>query len=158
MPIKSVKVKDMSAVDCDLKAMLAKHGLKSTKQRIAVLSVLQLNADPLTAEEIYIRLHDSAEECGNISLSTVYRVLDILGKSGLVSKDGLIDGGKALYELVTGMHRHNLICIKCHKTIPIEECCPISGLEKRLEDTTGYEISGHKLEIYGICPKCRCLC
>lgn len=145
----------MAFDNTDFKNILGKLGLKNTKQRVSVMEVLADSEVPLTAEQIYMRLHEgTCEECSSLSLSTVYRVLDLLVRKGVISKNGLIDGGKALYEVVTGMHRHNLVCIKCHKTIPIENC-PIGKLEKDLEKTTGFEISGHKLEIYGICPDCK---
>jgi Fur family ferric uptake transcriptional regulator len=116
------------------------------------MAVLFSSAVPLTADDIYIHIRDGGGE--KLSLSTVYRILDTLGQKEIVAKTGLIEGGKALYEIVSGVHRHNLICIKCHKLIPLGDC-PLGDFEKNLEDTTGFRISGHKFEIYGVCPDCR---
>lgn len=132
--------------------MLASKGIKGTKQRIAVLMELYSSPVPLTADDLYVKLHDANSD--NISLSTVYRVLDMFVKKNIAMKTGLLEGGKALYEIVSGMHRHNLICIKCHKMMSFSGC-PLEKLEKDLEVSTGYRISGHKMEIYGICPECR---
>jgi Fur family transcriptional regulator, ferric uptake regulator len=132
--------------------ILAAKGIKGTKQRIAVIEEMFSSAVPLTADDIYMRIHDSGGE--NLSLSTVYRILDTLVKNEIVAKTGLIDGGKALYEIVSGVHRHNLICIKCHRMMALGDC-PLGDYEKNLEETTGFRISGHKMEIYGICPECR---
>lgn len=56
-------------------------GLKNTKQRKAILSVLAQSGEPLTAEDIYIRLKVEHED---VSLSTVYRALAVyITPSGL---------------------------------------------------------------------------
>lgn len=132
--------------------ILAAKGIKATKQRMAVIEELFSSDVPLTADDIYLHIHDLGDE--NLSLSTVYRILDTLSKKEIVAKTGLIDGGKALYQIVSGVHRHNLICIKCHRMMSIGDC-PLSDFEKSLEDSTGFRISGHKMEIYGVCPECR---
>lgn len=132
--------------------ILASKGIKETKQRLAVLVELCNSDVPLTADELYLKA------CSNggskMSLSTVYRILDMFVKKEIITKTGLLEGGKALYEIVSGMHRHNLICIKCHRMMPFDGC-PIELLEKSLENSTGFSISGHKMEIYGVCPECK---
>lgn len=141
----------MSVDEGCYRELLNEKGIKGTRQRIAVMEALFTSSVPLTAEDIFLNIRDCIGE--NLSLSTVYRVLDTLSQKGIVTKMGLIEGGKALYEIVSGVHRHNLICIKCHKMIPLGEC-PLGEFEKGLEKSTGFCISGHKLEIYGICPQC----
>ena len=130
--------------------ILADKGIKSTKQRLAVMGELAENGAPMTAEEIFLRAHD---RCENLSLSTVYRILDVLCKNGMAARTVLTDGGKAVFELTTEGHVHNLICIKCHKVMPLEGCL-FARYENSIEESTGYKISSHKLEVYGICPKC----
>lgn len=132
------------------KSVLAKNGIKSTRQRTAVLKVLRRSDVPLTAEEIFLKIHGGAN---NLSLSTVYRILDTLMKNNLVSKSSLMEGGRTLFEATYDIHRHNLICVKCRRIIPICDC-PLTDYESGLERTTGYKITGHKLEVYGVCPKC----
>jgi Fur family ferric uptake transcriptional regulator len=142
------------------KDLLSRMGVKSTRQRLAVLEILGGSDRPMTAEELFLKIReDGAQELPaqafeNLSLSTVYRILDTLIKKSVVTKSGLMDGGKALFEMNSDVHRHNLICIKCHRIIPIEDC-PLSEYECSLARQTGYQISGHKLEVYGICPKCK---
>lgn len=132
------------------KAMLAGKCIKNTRQRLAVLGEIVSSGKPLTAEEIYLEVRD---RCDNLSLSTVYRILDAFCKKEIVTKSGLMEGGKALFEFVTDVHSHNLICIKCHSVVPLDGC-PLLSFENELAQSTGYSISGHRLEVYGICPNC----
>lgn len=134
------------------KKILSSKGIKATKQRIAVVEELYSARTPISADDIYMALRD--KESDNLSLSTVYRILDTFVKKDIIVKAGLMDGGKALYEMISDDHRHNLICLKCHRITPIDGC-PLADFEKNLESTTGFHISGHKMEIYGICPECR---
>lgn len=134
-----------------LRQMLAEKGIRATQQRISVLEALTASEVPLTAEQLFVSLHDNG---GDLSLSTVYRILDNFCEHGLVSRSGLMDGGKAMFEMVAGVHRHNLICIKCHRIFPLADC-PLKEYEASIAASTGFRISGHKLEVYGVCPKCR---
>ena len=46
-----------------------------------------------------------------------------------------------------------MICVKCKKMIPIDDC-PVKELEKIIADKTGFNITGHKFELYGECENC----
>ena len=140
----------MAENDNICKEELASKGIKCTKQRLAVICELGKSEVPMTAEEIFLKVHDC---CHNLSLSTVYRVLDVLCKSGMIIRSGLIEGGKAVFEITPEAHTHKLICIKCHNVTPLADC-PLAKYENDIEKSTGYRISSHKLEVYGVCPKC----
>lgn len=131
--------------------ILKNNGLKKTKHRQYVLQVLRECSQPVTAEQIYLKLMEKKDA---ISLSTVYRILDILISKKIVLKMNPLKEDKALFELNRRVHRHYLICIGCHKMLPIDDC-PLGDYEKRLAKRTGFEITGHNLEIYGICRECR---
>lgn len=130
---------------------LKNSGLKKTRRREDVLRVLEGSDRPLTAEEIFLALK---EQGADISLSTVYRVVDVLLEKEIVRKAGSDGNGRAVFELNRSVHRHYLVCLGCHKMIPMDGC-PLGDLEKRLERDTGFSVTGHSLEIYGYCRECR---
>jgi Fur family ferric uptake transcriptional regulator len=66
----------------------------------------------------------------------------------------VLGDNRALFELNRMVHKHYLVCLECKKMKAIE-CCPIEDYEKSLAKQTDYLISGHRLDIYGYCPKCR---
>ncbi len=127
------------------------NGIKNTKQRNLVFDVLKGEDRALTADEIYIKL---TEQENSISLSTIYRILDVFVSKGLILKTNTFNGKKSVYEINRMKHKHYLICTNCNKNIEINHC-PLEGLEKSLAKETKYKIVGHKLDIYGYCPECQ---
>ena len=91
------------------------------------------------------------------SFDRVYRTLSTLAEKGLVTKCVEPDG-KAYYSLAcsTGgnVHHHHLVCAKCKATIELDEC-PIEELNKKISSETGFVITGHSMELTGLCPKCQ---
>lgn len=124
------------------KEILSDVGLKCTKQRIMVMEVLSEAHSPMTAENIY-------EKVDGISLSTVYRIVEKLCEKGIVNKNTIRDSDKFYYEIVTGEHRHYAICTEC-KSIRYIDICPVHNTK-----IDNFTITGHKLEIYGHCDKCK---
>lgn len=129
----------------------AGSGIKNTRQRNAVFNVLKSQGGALTAEELYIKL---VEQETPISLSTIYRILNLFVSKGLAIKSVISNDKKAVYESSRIPYRHYLICTNCHQNIEIEDC-PLPGLEKSLAEETEYVIYGHKLDVYGCCPRCQ---
>ena len=127
--------------------LLRQAGLKSTKPRIEILKILEEANSPLTAEEIFSRLNNK-----DINLSTVYRTLNAFEESHLVKKE--INKNKENIFSLEGEDSHVLVCVKCHRTIPLKGC-PYHEANEELEKETGDVIEDHSTEIYGVCPDCQ---
>lgn len=130
--------------------ILTRKGCRFTKSRKAVVDMLEKAEVPITAEDIYISIKDQGAAA---NLSTVYRTLELMESKGLVEKV-LLNDGKARYKLTGDGHKHLLVCTNCHKTIALN-VCPLIALEKDIGEKTQYSITGHRLEIYGVCPECK---
>jgi Fe2+ or Zn2+ uptake regulation protein len=50
-------------------------------------------------------------------------------------------------------HHHHLVCSGCGKVVDFAGCA-LTDLEQRLLEETRFDISGHLLEFYGLCPDC----
>ncbi|HBM74591.1 MAG TPA: transcriptional repressor [Clostridiaceae bacterium] len=124
-------------------------GIKKTKQRESVLSVLEHAKKPLSAMEICSEVEKNDD---SIWLSTVYRVLELFVKKGLVIKTNVMNNDMSIYELNRFKHKHYAVCIKCHKIIEMYNC-PMDKFTPKLEDDD-FHIIGHNLEIYGFCKDC----
>lgn len=124
-------------------------GLRSSKNRDCIIEILSKSRVPISIEDIFYKVK---EKNSGISLSTVYRIIDKLIDLNIARKSAT-DGDKALYELAQNGHHHYIICTKCKK-MAILDSCPISELEQNISKETGFHITGHKYEIYGICYDC----
>lgn len=126
----------------EISKILSDVGLKCTKQRINVMEVLSRAKSPLTAENIY-------EMSEGMSLSTVYRIVEKLCEKGIVNKNTIQDSDKFYYEMSAGKHRHYAICLSCGG-MKYVDICPVHTPE-----IDNFTVTGHKLEIYGYCDKCK---
>lgn len=123
--------------------------LKNTRQRRAILALLEKSGGAVSAEELYEKMKP---EFPRIAVSTIYRNLERFEETGQIKRENLNDG--RLRFSLTAHHEHYLICTQCSRRIPLTDC-PLEELERTLSQQTGFLISGHSLTLYGTCPQCR---
>ncbi len=128
-------------------AQIKAAGFKVTKPRTVILAGIAKAAHPVSAEELFVLLQED-----QISLATIYRTLAHFTQKNLISRD-MSTEGIALYRLTQGAHHHYLRCQKCGERIVID-LCPLQYVEQEIAKETGYVITGHSLEMTGICPRC----
>jgi Fur family ferric uptake transcriptional regulator len=126
------------------------EGIKWTKQREIVLTVLENLCDPQRAAEIYLTTERSGQ---TVCLSTVYRILELYVQRGLVNKLNIMNQDTAVYEFNRLKHKHYAVCMRCRKIITLESC-PMNEFFQELGDND-FQILGHTLEVYGYCKDCR---
>ncbi len=112
--------------------------------------MLESSHAPVTAEEIAAQV---SHQVPGIALSTVYRNLDRMAEAGLVVRLVLEDG-VSHYESASAPHGHYLICSGCQRKIKLDHC-PLEEVSRQLENRTGFQIHGHDLRLYGVCPECQ---
>ena len=132
--------------------ILKEQGLSKFKPRLAVLNVMQENSGcHMSADEIYQYLLDHEHP---MSISTVYRVLSQLEKVGIVKKQNFsTERAKCFYELHDHQHHDHMVCIECrsiHEFIDLE----IETRQIEIAKNFGFELTDHKLNLYGICALC----
>ena len=135
-------------------------GYRLTVPRQAILETLHNASGHLSAEDIYISVHKVYPAIG---LTTVYRTLELLVRTGLVFKFDFGDG-RARYELSEGPqsmgHHHHLVCTGCGRIVDYrdfieEELDLLKKTEKGLSEKYNFEIMNHVIQFYGLCDKCR---
>ncbi len=85
-------------------------------------------------------------------MSTVYRILELFVKKGVIIKTNVMNNEKAVYELNRFKHKHYAICINCRKIIAMDNC-PMEKFTPKLEDEN-FHIMSHNLEIFGYYKDC----
>jgi Fur family ferric uptake transcriptional regulator len=131
--------------------LLKSNGLKNTKRRNSILEVLARTPQPITVDQVFLELQKN-DVC--INISTVYRILETLVSKGLVLKTNIIGENKSLFELNQMEHKHHFICIGCKKMFAVDDC-PFEQYGELIKAKMGFNVTGHKLEIYGYCRNCK---
>jgi len=88
-----------------------------------------------------------------IGLTSIYRALNLFESLGMVFK--IINGSSVKYKLCElEDHHHHIICKGCGNVVELN-FCDISDWSKKVTESTGYEVTDHQLNFYGLCKACR---
>jgi len=130
---------------------IVREGLKSTQQREVILDFFLSSHQHRSIEELYRALRVKHP---NIGYATVCRTLKLFAGSGIAREIHIGDGQTRYEHIVDGEHHDHLVCTRCGKIAEFENKT-IEKLQAAVADSHGFLIENHKLELYGLCAKCR---
>lgn len=134
-----------------LDAHLRREGLRATRQRDAVLEAFLACGAHVSVDELCERLRASHPSIG---AATVYRCMGLFVQAG-VAKERRFHEGRVRYEPGVGTSHHDhLICLACGDIQEFEDPT-IERLQDEVAGSRGFDVTYHRLEIYGLCPRCR---
>ncbi|MCF8033843.1 MAG: transcriptional repressor [Desulfarculaceae bacterium] len=131
-------------------AALRAAGQRVTPQRLAVLRVLAESHDHPTVETIYERV---SRDFPTTSLATIYKTLTMLKgleqvlELGFAHMSSRYDGRKP------SPHAH-AICVRCG-AIADPDIGPMESLAKDMAKRSGYKLTRHQIDFFGLCPQCQ---
>lgn len=120
-------------------------GLRMTGQRRTIAAVLEESDDHPDVEELYAR---ASKRDSGISLATVYRTVKLFEEAGILEKHEFRDG-RARYEDAERRHHDHLIDLETGDVIEFVDP-DIEALQEKIAEKLGYELKGHRLELYGV--------
>jgi len=120
---------------------------RHSKQRQLILGIVQNAADHPTADRIF---QIARKQMPTISLGTVYRNLQLLSETGLISSIRL-DDKSIHYDRSCASHFH-FVCRKCHH---VEDIPPDSKTTQQLHALTDHQVDNVHLQLYGVCRRCQ---
>ncbi len=129
---------------------ISSSGGRMTPQRTALLSIIQESSDHLDAEEIHRRARARGEK---VSLSTVYRTLDLLKRLGLVDELHLWDEHHH-YESRTSAEHCHLLCRACGGVTELSGVA-VQRMKALAARDNGFRIERAELEFEGVCEDCQ---
>ena len=127
------------------------NGLKYTKQREVLLQTLYNNSEHFTPEQLYLYIKERHPGL-NVGIATVYRSLNLLEESGMVTSISFGAQGKK-FELANKPHHDHMICRQCGVIVEFED----QIIEKRqlaIAKEHGFKLTGHIMQLYGVCSEC----
>lgn len=119
---------------------------KHSKQRDALIAILQSTDTHPTAEWVYEKMR---EQFPNVSLATVYRNLKHMIEIGIARE--LYTDNSSRFDANMSDHYH-FVCKKCNRLIdifPDKELCETARIK-----SMGFEIDRYDLSMYGLCKDC----
>ncbi len=122
---------------------------RMTRQRKVIMEALKHTTSHPTADEVYAIVRTKLP---NISLATVYRNLVLLTEAGLASKLEM-GGPPKRFDGRAATHCH-IRCLSCGKVDDLT-ADPAIDLRPAMRALSGYEVTGHRLDIVGYCPRCK---
>ncbi len=129
-------------------ALLRRHGMQVTAQRLAVLRAVS-GRPHSTADDIYNLVRG---EIGAISVQAVYDALAALSGKRLLRRIQPA-GSPARYEDRVGDNHHHLICRTCGRMVDVD--CAVGNTPcLTAADDSGYEIDEAEVVYWGRCPEC----
>lgn len=121
------------------------RGMRMTGQRRTIAKVIEDSEDHPDVEELFARA--SALDAG-ISIATVYRTVKLFEEAGILDKLEFGDG-RARYEDAERDHHDHLIDLATGEVIEFVDA-EIEALQERIAAKLGYDLRGHRLELYGV--------
>jgi Fur family ferric uptake transcriptional regulator len=133
----------------DIASRLSQKGYRMTPQRLMILEAIEGASGHVSAEEIY---QDIRKRYSSLNISTVYRTLELLKETGMVTETDMGDG-RVRFHSLGHEHHHHLVCSKCGKVIDLDESmlAPLTGM---LADKYGFRADLKHLAIFGRCKDC----
>jgi len=138
------------AADDEALEILRAQGKRITPQRSLLLQVIRESKGHLDADGVY-RL--ARQKDPSISLSTVYRNLNMLKELGLISELHL-DQEHHHYELRDATEHYHLICSNCGRVIEFDSPL-VEELMDRVSGEKDFLVERIHIDLVGLCAECR---
>ena len=124
-----------------------RRGLRLTNQRRLILAVLRAAESHPTAEWVHAEVR---KHLPRIGLGTVYRNLRLLARQELLTE---IHAGPSVRFDARRERHHHFTCSVCGRIYDLDE--PIdTRLDARVAVRTGFHVSHHRIDFYGVCGGC----
>lgn len=138
---------NMIAKNNDFATILRQSGYSVTLPRKTVYDALSAHAVLTMAELV--------QACPAINRASVYRAVELFEKLSIVKR--IYTGWKYRIELGEAFHdhHHHITCSRCSRYVRLEEDTELEKALQRLAAKSQYVMTGHELEMHGICSTCQ---
>jgi len=129
---------------------LRENQYRITPQRLAILKILAESKGHPSVESIYARVKPNFP---TTSLATIYKNVAVLRDLNQVLELGFSDDSNRYDGNKPHDHPH-VVCTVCKKILD-PDIAALEDMTQELVRLTGFSITRHRLDFFGICPQCR---
>ena len=129
---------------------VANQGLRHTEQRAQVLDVFLATERHVAVQELYDLVRKKHK---GIGYATVARTVKLMCESGVCRQVDFGDGFLRYEHKYGHRHHDHIICLRCGKFEEIYSP-KLEKLQDELVKKYDYVQEKHKLDIFGLCPRC----
>ena len=129
---------------------LKDKGYRLTPQRLAMLKIIAASQRHPNAEQIYEQMK---ADFPTTSLATIYKTLTLLKDLGEVLELNFASVGSHYDGNKPYPHPH-VICTRCGQILDPESIA-VAEISQEMARQTGYQITHHQLNFFGLCPRCQ---
>jgi Fur family ferric uptake transcriptional regulator len=135
-----------------LKELVAR-GVRMTDQRRLLVRIMQDSPRHLDAASL---LELARKEDPGLDRATVYRTIALLKDRGLIDELDLmhVEGEKHYYEAKTNRDHSHMACFKCGAIMEYTSSS-FEKLKEEMAKQSGFQIRVVRLEVGGLCKRCR---
>ena len=125
-------------------------GLRLTAPRRTLAGLIAERRAHFTADDL---VRESRDRDLGVARATVFRTLETLAGLGVIERLDLPSGEHA-FVACEPAHHHHIVCSGCGRTEDV--------IDERIGDVleavgreSGYRVDRHRVELFGLCPRCR---
>jgi len=122
-----------------------KKNIKLTQHRKIIAQIISESTDHPDVEELYRQAYLINQKIG---IATVYRAVKMFEDLGLIARHDFLGKGKSRYEVLEDDHHDHLIDISTNEVHEFFNA-ELEKLKTEIAQKMGFELIGHKLELYG---------
>ena len=126
-------------------------GVRATRQRGALIALLDTVEEFRSAQELHDELRRRGE---NVGLTTVYRTLQTLAAADLVDMVRTDTGESVYRRCAAPHHHHHLVCRDCGSVVEVSGR-EVEAWAAEVAAAHGFSDVSHTIELFGTCAECR---
>jgi Fur family ferric uptake transcriptional regulator len=126
-------------------------GRRTTDARRAVAKLIASRDGAFETADL---VADSRRRKLGVARATIFRTLELLVSLGAVERLDLPNGEHSYVRCDSRGHHHHLVCTRCQRAVDLEGL-GMTPIIAEVERRTGYQVDGHRVELFGLCPSCQ---
>jgi Fur family peroxide stress response transcriptional regulator len=130
--------------------VLREKGCRLTPQRMALLKIIAGSEEHPGVDQLFELIKT---DFPTTSRATIYKTLSLLKAMGEVLELNLAGVGSRYDGNKPYPHPH-VICTRCGRILDPESTA-LADISAEMAQKTGYQITHHQLNFFGLCPQCQ---